>query len=67
MVRGPQPSGGTGVVVAGAVFFERAAYFYRATIRVGEFMRGLTNLIQHRRWAEALITRIPGNAKTEPA
>ena len=40
-------------VIAGAVFFERAAYFYRATIRVGEFMRGLTNLIQHRRWAEA--------------
>jgi biopolymer transport protein ExbB len=40
-------------VVAGAVFFERAAYFYRATIRVGEFMRGLTNLVQHRRWAEA--------------
>ena len=42
-------------VVAGAVFFERAAYFYRATIRVGEFMRGLTNLIQHQRWPEAQI------------
>jgi biopolymer transport protein ExbB len=35
------------------VFFERVAFFYRATIRVGEFMSGLTNLIQHRRWAEA--------------
>jgi biopolymer transport protein ExbB len=40
-------------IIAGGVFFERVAYFYRATIRVGEFMSGLTNLIQHRRWAEA--------------
>lgn len=40
-------------VVAGAVFLERVAYFYRATIRVGEFMGGLANLIQQRRWAEA--------------
>jgi biopolymer transport protein ExbB len=40
-------------VIAGGVFFERVAFFYRATIRVGEFMSGLTNLIQHRRWAEA--------------
>lgn len=40
-------------VLGGAVFLERVTYFYRATIRVGEFMRGLANLIQHRRWAEA--------------
>src|SRR6478735_10987515 len=40
-------------VVGGAVFLERVSYFYRSTIRVGEFMRGLANLIQHRRWAEA--------------
>jgi biopolymer transport protein ExbB len=40
-------------IVGGAVFFERAAYFYRCSIRVGEFVRGLANLIQHRRWAEA--------------
>ncbi len=40
-------------IIAGGVFFERVAFFYRATIRVGEFMSGLTNLIQHRRWAEA--------------
>ena len=40
-------------VVAGGVFFERVSYFYRASIRVGEFMRGLANLIQHQRWAEA--------------
>lgn len=40
-------------VLAGAVFLERAIYFHRITIRVGEFMRGLQNLIQHRRFAEA--------------
>jgi biopolymer transport protein ExbB len=40
-------------ILAGAVFLERVAYFYRATIRVGEFMRGIGNLIRHRRWAEA--------------
>jgi biopolymer transport protein ExbB len=31
-------------VLAGAVFLERVTYFHRATIRVGEFMRGLGNL-----------------------
>jgi biopolymer transport protein ExbB len=40
-------------VIAGGVFLERLSFFYRAAIRVGEFMSGLTNLIQHRRWAEA--------------
>ena len=40
-------------VLAGAVFLERATYFRRITIRVGEFMRGLSNLIQNRRFAEA--------------
>jgi biopolymer transport protein ExbB len=40
-------------VIACGVFLERVAFFYRATIRLGEFMSGLTNLIQHRRWAEA--------------
>ena len=42
-------------VIACAVFFERVAYFHRATIRVGEFMRGLSNLIQRHRWAEAQV------------
>ena len=50
-------------VVGGGVFFERVAYFYRSTIRVGEFMRGLANLIQNQRWAEVQIecagTRAP--------
>ncbi|MES2570700.1 MAG: MotA/TolQ/ExbB proton channel family protein [Verrucomicrobiota bacterium] len=41
-------------VLAGAVFLERVTYFHRATIRVGEFMRGLTNLIQRRSFTEAL-------------
>jgi biopolymer transport protein ExbB len=41
-------------VVAVAVFFERAIYFHRATIRVGEFLRGLSNLIERRNFAEAL-------------
>ena len=40
-------------VLAGAVFLERSLYFHRITVRVGEFMRGLSNLIQHRRFAEA--------------
>lgn len=40
-------------VLAGSVFLERVTYFHRINIRVGEFMRGLTNLIQTRRFAEA--------------
>jgi biopolymer transport protein ExbB len=40
-------------VLAGAVFLERVLYFHRVTVRVGEFMRGLSNLLQHRRFAEA--------------
>ncbi|HEV7866853.1 MAG TPA: MotA/TolQ/ExbB proton channel family protein [Chthoniobacteraceae bacterium] len=40
-------------VLAGAVFLERASYFHRVSVRVGEFMRGLSNLIQHHRFAEA--------------
>ena len=41
-------------VIAAAVFAERVTYFYRASIRVSEFLRGLANLIQHRNFAEAL-------------
>jgi len=41
-------------VVALAVFAERMLYFHRATIRVGEFLRGLSNLIQRHNYAEAL-------------
>ena len=41
-------------VLAGAVFLERATFFHRVTIRVGEFLRGLSNLIEQRRFADAL-------------
>jgi biopolymer transport protein ExbB len=41
-------------VMAAAIFAERVTYFYRASIRVGEFLRGLANLIQRRNFAEAL-------------
>ncbi len=50
-------------IVSAAVFFERVTYFHQATMRVGEFMRGLANLIQQHRWAEA---QIECNATTTP-
>lgn len=40
-------------VLAGAVFLERATYYHRVTVRVGEFLRGLALLIQQRRFADA--------------
>lgn len=41
-------------VIAIAVFAERLFYLHRATIHVGEFLKGLANLIQRRNFAEAL-------------
>src|SRR5919109_1877291 len=41
-------------IIAVAVFMERFFYLHRATINVGEFLKGLTNLIQRRNFAEAL-------------
>lgn len=41
-------------IISITVFFERLIYFHRATIRVGEFLRGLANLILRRNFAEAL-------------
>src|SRR6266513_978580 len=41
-------------VLAGAVFLERVTYFHRAQVRVGEFLRGLANLLQRRSFTEAL-------------
>ena len=41
-------------VVAFAVFAERILYFHRATIQVGEFLRGLSNLFKQNNYAEAL-------------
>src|SRR2546428_2944321 len=37
-----------------AVFAERLFYLHRATIHVGEFLKGLSNLIRRRNFAEAL-------------
>ena len=41
-------------ILAITLFFERLVYYHRATIRVGEFLRGLSNLISRRNFAEAL-------------
>ncbi len=41
-------------VLAVGIFLERWTYFHRATIRVGEFLRGLANLIARQNYAEAL-------------
>ncbi len=41
-------------VISIAVFAERLFYFHRATIHVGEFLKGLSNLIRRRNFAEAL-------------
>jgi biopolymer transport protein ExbB len=41
-------------IISIAVFGERLLYFHRATIRVGEFLKGVANLIQRRNFAEAL-------------
>lgn len=40
-------------VLGSAVFLERLVYFHRISVRVGEFMRGLANLIHGRRYSEA--------------
>ena len=49
-------------VLAGAIFLERVTYFHRITIRLGELLRGLSNLIQEARFADALneATGTPG-------
>ena len=41
-------------ILALAVFAERLLYYHRATIGVGDFLRGLSNLIQRHNYAEAL-------------
>ncbi len=41
-------------IVAVAIFAERFFYLHRASIHVGEFLKGLSNLIQRRNFAEAL-------------
>jgi biopolymer transport protein ExbB len=41
-------------IIAIAVFAERFFYLHRANIHVGEFLKGLSNLIRRRNFAEAL-------------
>lgn len=41
-------------IIAIAVFAERFFYLHRATIHVGEFLKGISNLVQRRNYAEAL-------------
>lgn len=41
-------------VLAGAIFLERVTYFHRVSLRVGEFLRGLSVLIENQRLADAL-------------
>ena len=41
-------------IISIAVFAERLLYFHRASIHVGEFLQGLSNLIARRNFAEAL-------------
>jgi biopolymer transport protein ExbB len=41
-------------IVAISVFLDRLVYFHRATIQVGEFLQGLSNLIHKKNYAEAL-------------
>jgi biopolymer transport protein ExbB len=42
-------------VVSMAIFAERLLYFHRATINLGEFLQGLSNLIRKRNLAEARV------------
>src|SRR5947209_13154032 len=41
-------------IIAIGVFAERLFYLHRASIHVGEFLKGLSNLIRRRNFAEAL-------------
>ncbi len=40
-------------ILAGAVFLERVLYYHRVGLPPAEFLRGLSELIRHQRWAEA--------------
>jgi biopolymer transport protein ExbB len=41
-------------IISIGVFAERLFYFHRATIHVGEFLQGLSNLVRRRNFAEVL-------------
>ena len=42
-------------VVSAAVFVERLLFYHRASIDVGEFLQGLSNLLRSRKYAEARV------------
>ena len=46
---------GLGAIFALALFFERMTFYRRNTIRVAEFLQGVTNLIRRKRYDEALL------------
>src|SRR5258708_30276639 len=46
-------------IIAIAVFAERFFYLHRATIHVSKFLKGLSNLVQRRNFAEALHESAP--------
>ncbi len=52
-------------VLASAVFLERLVYFHRISVRVGEFIRGLANLLRGRRYAEAQMEAAATNGPVQ--
>lgn len=52
-------------VLASAVFLERVLYFHRISVKVGEFMRGLANLVGGRRYAEAQMEAAATNGPVQ--
>ncbi len=52
-------------VLASAMFLERVLYFHRIQMRVGEFMRGLANLMRGRRYAEAQMEAAATNGPVQ--
>lgn len=52
-------------VLASAVFLERALYFHRISLKVGELMRGLANLVRGRRYAEAQMESAATNGPVQ--
>jgi biopolymer transport protein ExbB len=42
-------------ILGGAVFLERSLFYFRVTLHLGDFMRGISNLIRHQRWSEAQV------------
>lgn len=52
-------------ILASAIFLERVLYFHRISVKVGEFMRGLANLVRGRRYAEAQMEAAATNGPVQ--